>query len=89
MMLLGDDRVSGLIRQIWEKWPPEARKAAVRQHSPFVSKSHVDLLLQFLAIEADLATYGCIAAALANAAVRAERNGVSDVKRVFPAWSDI
>jgi hypothetical protein len=87
MMLLGDERVSGLIRQIWEKWPPEARIEAVRQHSPFVSKDHVDLLLEFLATESDLATYGSIAAALANAAVRAERNGVSEVERVFPAWS--
>jgi hypothetical protein len=88
MMLLGDERLSSLIRQIWEKWPPEARKEAVRQHSPFVSKSYVELLLEFLATESELATYGCIAAALANAAVRAERNvGVSEVERVFPAWS--
>jgi hypothetical protein len=88
IMLLGDERLSGLIRQIWENWPPAARKEAALQRSPFVSKSHVELLLEFLAIESDLSAYGCIAAALANAAVRAERNaGVSEIERVFPAWS--
>jgi hypothetical protein len=86
MMLLGDGRVSGLIRLIWEKWPAEARQEAVRQRSPLVSKAHLDLLLEFLAIESHLATYGCIAAALAKAAVWAERNGVFAVERVFPAW---
>jgi hypothetical protein len=40
-----------------------------------------------LASESDLATYGCIAAALANAAVRAEQTGVSEIERAFPAWS--
>lgn len=87
MMLLGDERVSGLIRQIWDKWPSETRIEAVRRHSPFVLKAHIDLLLEFLAIETDLATYGSIAAALANAAVRADKNGVCEVERVFPAWS--
>ncbi|PWT78344.1 MAG: hypothetical protein C5B58_15390 [Acidobacteria bacterium] len=87
MMLLGDERVSGLIRQIWEKWPPEARQEAARQLSPLVSKAHVDLLLEFLAIESDLDTYGCIAAALANLAVGADRDGVLEVERAFPAWS--
>jgi hypothetical protein len=87
MMLLGDERVSGLIRQIWAKLRPEGRKEAVRQRSPLVSKCHVDLLLEFLAMESDLATYGCIAAALAKAAVWAERDGVFVVERIFPAWS--
>jgi hypothetical protein len=25
IMLLGDERLSSLIRQVWEQWPPEAR----------------------------------------------------------------
>jgi hypothetical protein len=55
LMLLGDERLTPLIHDIWDGLPPESRIEAASRRSPFVFQAHVLLLIDLLEEEPDVA----------------------------------
>ena len=89
LMLLGDERLTPLIRETWDCLPAESRIEAASRRSPFVFRAQVLLLIDLLEEETDDCVYRAIAGTLGNLALKAQKCGVLDAERVFPAWRAI
>ena len=86
LILLGDERLAPLICDVWNELPPESRTEAALRRSPFVFRAQVLLLIDLLEQEVNDCTYRATARALGNLALKAQKCGVIDAERVFPAW---
>jgi hypothetical protein len=86
LILLGDERLPPLIYDAWNELPPESRIEAASRRLPFVFRAQVLLLIDLLQQEADDCVYRAIAGTLGNLALKAQKRGVFDAERVFPAW---
>jgi hypothetical protein len=86
LILLGDERLAPLICDAWNDLPPESRTEAVFRRSPFVFRAQVLLLIDLLEQEVNECVYQATAGALGNLALKAQKCGVIDAERVFPAW---
>ena len=85
-MLLGDERLTPLIRETWHRLPAESRVEAASRRSPFVFRAHVLLLIDLLDEETDGCVRSAIAETLGKLASRAQKVGVLDAERVIPGW---
>jgi len=86
LMLLGDERLTPLIRETWDGLPPESRIEAASRRSPFVFRANVLLLIDLLEEEPDDCVRFAIADTLGKLASRAQIVGVIDSERVIPGW---
>jgi hypothetical protein len=86
LILLGDERLTPLIYDVWNELPPESRTEAVSRRSPFVFRAQVLLLIDLLEQEVNECVYQATARTLGNLALKAQKCGVIDAERVFPAW---
>jgi hypothetical protein len=86
LMLIGDERVTPIIKEVWAHLPPAARIQAVNRQSEDVFSSHVLLLIDLLERESDERVHGSLAVALGNCAEQAEKTGILDVERLLPVW---
>ena len=86
LMLIGDERVTSIIKEVWAQLPPAARIEAVNRQPENVFSSYVLLLIDLLECETNERVYGSLAVALGNCAEQAEKTGILDVERVLPIW---
>ena len=86
LILLGDERLTPLIYDTCNELPPESRIEAASRRSPFVFRAQVLLLIDLLEQEVNACVYQATAGALGNLALKAQKCGVLDAERVFPAW---
>jgi hypothetical protein len=86
LMLLGDERLTPLIHDTWDGFPPVSRIEAASRRSPFVFRAHVLLLIDLLEDEPDDCVRFAIADTLGKLASRAQKVGVIDAQRVIPGW---
>jgi hypothetical protein len=85
-MLVGDERVTAIIKEVWAQLPPPVRIEAVHRQSEDVFSSHVFLLIDLLECETNERVYGSLVVALGNCAEQAEKSGILDFERVLPIW---
>jgi hypothetical protein len=86
LMLIGDERVTPIIKDVWVQLPPPARIAALKCELKQVFRAQVLLLLDLLERETDEKVYGSLAVALGNCAEQATKFGILDIERVLPVW---
>lgn len=86
LWLMGDERITPIIKEAWAQLPPLARIGAWKCEGKQVFRAQVLLLLDLLERETDERVYGSLAFALGNCAEQAEKSGVLDIERALPVW---
>jgi hypothetical protein len=86
LILIGDERVTPIIKDCWAQFPSVARIGAANRQPEHVFTAHVLLLIDLLDQETDERVYGSLAVALGNCAENAEKSGILDIERALPIW---
>jgi hypothetical protein len=86
LLLMGDERITPIIKEASARLPPLARIAAVKCELKQVFRAQVFLLLDLLERETDERVYASLAVALSNCAKQATKFGILDTERVLPVW---
>lgn len=86
LLILGDRRVTPIVRQCFKVLGPAGRQELAVAWSGFAYKSVVDFMLDWLdeAVERE-DEFGSVAGTLARLAIQAQPRAVLDVRRKFPA----
>src|SRR6266446_2245616 len=86
LMLIGDERVTPITKEVWVQLLPPARIAAVKCELNEVFRAQVLIHLDLLERETDERVYGSLAVALGNCAKQATKFGILDFERALPVW---
>ena len=86
LILMGDERVTPVVKDVWAQLPSVARISAASRQGQRIFSSHVLLLIDLLEQETDERVYGSLAFALGNCAEQATKFGILEIERVLPIW---